>query len=57
MIRDFKSVATELGMKAGALLQSCRVACTGKLVGLSLYHLLADLGWERVTRRLRHVGS
>ena len=44
-------------MKAGALVQPCRVACTGKLVGPSLYHLLEVLGRERVTRRLARAGE
>lgn len=52
MIRNFKSLATELGVKAGALVQPCRVACTGRLVGPSLYHLLEVLGRERVAERL-----
>ncbi len=52
MIRNFKSLATELGVKAGALVRPCCVACTGKLVGPSLYHLPEVLGRQRVTRRL-----
>ena len=47
-----KALAAELGVKAGALVQPCRVACTGSLVGPSLYHLLEVLGRERVGRRL-----
>lgn len=47
-----KALAAELGVKAGALVQPCRVACTGSLVGPSLYHLLEVLGRERVARRL-----
>ena len=41
MPRNFKSLATELGVKAGALVQPCRVACTSSP---SLYHLLEVLG-------------
>jgi glutamyl-tRNA synthetase len=52
-----KALATELGVKAGALVQPCRVACTGKLVGPSLYHLLEVLGRERVARRLAASAS
>jgi glutamyl-tRNA synthetase len=47
-----KQLAAELGVKAGALVQPCRVACTGRLVGPSLYHLLEVLGRERVAKRL-----
>jgi glutamyl-tRNA synthetase len=46
-----KALAVELGVKVGALVQPCRVACTGKLVGPSLYHLLEVLGREKVARR------
>jgi glutamyl-tRNA synthetase len=47
-----KQLAGELNMKAGALVQPCRVACTGRAVGPSLYHLLEILGRERALRRL-----
>lgn len=47
-----KQLATELGVKAGALVQPCRLACTGRLVGPSLYHLLEVLGRTRVAARL-----
>jgi glutamyl-tRNA synthetase len=47
-----KALATKLGVKVGALVQPCRAACTGKLVGPSLYHLLEVLGPERVQKRL-----
>lgn len=47
-----KAEATALGSKVGALVQPVRVACTGSLVGPSLYHLLEVLGRERVDRRL-----
>ena len=39
-----KSVAAELGVKAGALVHPLRVACTGKSIGPSLYHLMEILG-------------
>jgi glutamyl-tRNA synthetase len=48
---ELKRVATGLGVKAGALTQPARAACTGGLVGPSLYHLMAVLGRERVSRR------
>ncbi len=47
-----KQLAAELGLKAGPLVQPCRVACTGRMVGPSLYHLMEILGRERVLRRL-----
>lgn len=47
-----KGLATDLGMKAGPLVQPCRVACTGRGVGPSLYHLLEILGRQRVLHRL-----
>ncbi len=46
-----KALAGELGVKVGALVQPCRVACTGKLVGPSLYHLLEVLGRDKVAKR------
>ena len=46
-----KALAAELGVKVGALVQPVLAACTGKLVGPSLYHLLEVLGRERVQRR------
>lgn len=48
-----KQLATELGVKAGALVQPCRLACTGRPVGPSLYHLMEILGRDRVVTRLR----
>lgn len=47
-----KAVATELGIKAGVLVHPTRLACTGKSIGPSLYHLMAVLGKERVLKRL-----
>lgn len=47
-----KALAAELAIKAGPLVQPCRVACTGRAVGPSLYHLLEILGKDRVVRRL-----
>jgi glutamyl/glutaminyl-tRNA synthetase len=49
---SLKQIASELGVKAGPLVQPCRVACTGRTVGPSLYHLLEILGRDRVLRRL-----
>ncbi len=47
-----KSMATQLGVKAGVLVHPTRLACTGKTVGPSLYHLMEVLGKERVLHRL-----
>lgn len=52
---SLKALATELGVKVGALVQPCRVACTGKLVGPSLYHLMEVMGREKVAKRLATV--
>jgi glutamyl-tRNA synthetase len=47
-----KTVATELGVKAGVLVHPVRYATTGAAAGPSLYHLLEILGRERVLQRL-----
>jgi len=44
----FKSTAKELGVKVGALIPPVRLACTGKINGPSLYHLMEILGKDRV---------
>jgi glutamyl-tRNA synthetase len=50
-----KTVAAELGVKAGVLVHPVRLACTGKTIGPSLYHLMAVLGKQRVLQRLDQV--
>jgi glutamyl-tRNA synthetase len=47
-----KTVATELGVKAGVLVHPTRLACCGNAAGPSLYHLIAILGKERVLARI-----
>jgi glutamyl-tRNA synthetase len=47
-----KKVAAELGVKIGLVVHPLRLACTGRTVGPSLYHLMAVLGQERVRARL-----
>ncbi len=47
-----KAVATELGVKIGLVVHPLRLACTGRTVGPSLYHLMEVLGGERVRERL-----
>lgn len=50
-----KSVAAELKIKPGLLVHPVRLACTGRTVGPSLYHLLEVLGRDRVLQRLDRV--
>ena len=50
-----KGVAKELAVKPGVLVHPLRLACTGKTVGPSLYHLMAVLGRDRVLHRLERV--
>ncbi len=50
-----KHLAGELGVKPGLLVHPARLACTGKPVGPSLYHLLEVLGRERVLARMDGV--
>src|SRR3984957_19460309 len=47
-----KATATELGVKAGALVHPCRLALTGNPAGPSLYHLLEVLGKDKSLARL-----
>jgi glutamyl-tRNA synthetase len=48
----FKAVAVELAVKTGVLVHPSRLACTGRAVGPSLYHLMEVLGQKRVIARL-----
>jgi len=50
-----KGLAVELGVKVGVLISPCRVGCTGRTVGPSLYHLLEVLGRDKVARRLERA--
>lgn len=47
-----KKVAGELGVKIGLVVHPLRLACTGRTVGPSLYHLMEVLGKERILARL-----
>ncbi len=47
-----KALASEMGIKVGAIVHPVRIACTGKSIGPSLYHLLEVLGREKVIQRL-----
>ena len=53
-----KATATQLGVKAGALVHPTRLAVTGSNAGPSLYHLLEILGKEQVLARIdRALGT
>jgi glutamyl-tRNA synthetase len=52
-----RAFAAEKGVKAGALINGSRVALTGQGVAPSLFAVMAALGKERVTRRLKAAGS
>jgi glutamyl-tRNA synthetase len=52
---SFKAVAVELGIKVGVLVHPVRLACTGRSIGPSLYHLMEVLGKERVLDRIDRV--
>jgi glutamyl/glutaminyl-tRNA synthetase len=47
-----KKVAADLGIKIGLVVHPTRLACTGRTVGPSLYHLMEVLGKERVLKRI-----
>jgi glutamyl-tRNA synthetase len=47
-----KTVAAELGVKAGVLVHPVRLAATGKTAGPSLYHLLEVLGRDKSLARI-----
>lgn len=50
--KTLTGVAAELGVKAGVLVHPTRLACTGRTIGPSLYHLMEVLGKDRVLQRL-----
>ncbi len=52
-----RAFAAEKGVKAGALINGSRVALTGQGVAPSLFAVMASLGKERVTKRLKAAGS
>ncbi len=53
--RTLRTLAEELGVKAGALIHPVRLAVTGFRVGPSLFILLEALGRDRVLRRIRRA--
>jgi glutamyl-tRNA synthetase len=52
-----RALAAEKGLKAGGLINGSRVALTGQGVAPSLFAVMAALGKERVTKRLKAAGS
>lgn len=50
-----KSLAKELGMKAGPLVHPLRLAVTAAKSGPSLYHLMQVLGKEKVLKRIDDI--
>ena len=50
--KTLKAVAAQTGANISLLVHPLRVACTGRAVGPSLYHLMEILGQERVLQRL-----
>src|SRR5205823_3563613 len=50
--KTLQNLAAESGVKAGVLVHPTRLACTGKTIGPSLYHLMEVLGKDRVLHRL-----
>jgi glutamyl-tRNA synthetase len=50
--KTLKAVATQTGAPISALVHPLRIACTGRAIGPSLYHLMEVLGQERVLTRL-----
>jgi glutamyl/glutaminyl-tRNA synthetase len=47
-----KRVANDLRLKPGAVVHPARLACTGRTVGPSLYHLMEVLGKQSVLKRI-----
>jgi len=54
VVRD---VATELGIKAGILINGARMLVTGQAAGPGLFEVLAAVGKDRVVQRLRNTPS
>jgi len=53
---DLKALAAEKNVKTGDYIHPCRVACSGRSVGPSLYHMLEVLGRDRVLTRMAAAG-
>lgn len=55
MERETRTLAEELGLKAGVLFMALRVALTGKPVSPGLFETMRVLGRDRTLSRLRHA--
>ncbi len=53
----FRQVAEDVGVKMGVLVHPIRLACTGKKVGPSLFHLMEVLGKDKVLERTGKIMS
>jgi glutamyl-tRNA synthetase len=50
-----RALSEELGVKAGVLMNACRVALTGQAVAPGLFDVMGLLGRERTIARLREI--
>jgi glutamyl-tRNA synthetase len=57
METTIRSLAEERGLKAATLIHAARVSVTGRTVSPGLFDVLALLGAERVSRRLRRAST
>jgi glutamyl-tRNA synthetase len=53
----FRALAEQRGVKAAGLIHATRVSVTGRTVSAGLFDLLALLGRDRVSRRLRRAAT
>jgi len=54
LCREF---AEELGVKVGVLVNAARTVITGQVKGPSMFEVFAQMGRERVVKRLREAGK
>jgi glutamyl-tRNA synthetase len=55
--RAVRSLAEDLGVKAGLLINACRAALTGQTVGPGIFEVMVTLGRERTVSRVRSAAS
>ncbi len=55
--KTLRSLAEEMGVKAGLLINATRVALTGQAVAPGLFEVMLALGRDRVTRRLHRAAA
>lgn len=53
----YRALADQLGIKAAQLIHPTRLALTGRTVGPSLFHIMALLGRDETTARLRRAAD